>query len=749
MSQSSSRSPRLLMRTSLAALVGTATLAVASSAQAQTAIAGSDPGTAGPSESSSGSRDEILVTAERRTENIQRVPISISAFSAATLNDRQIGNIEDIQRIAPSLQAGFNIGATQFVAIRGIGAQLYDLAAEPAVAVSQDGIVYTTQNSFNLDLFDVDRVEVLRGPQGTISGRNAIAGAINIYSKRPTATFEGGLTATAGNYERLALEGYLNGPLVGDTLMARIAARVDRDNGWLSNTLLNKKLGATDKLQLRASLLYRPTDTFEALLILDALRDRSSSFTLSSDVRVRPDTPTLFERYGIVPFNWDKKTAQLDDPGDFNISRYQPTLQLKWTLGPGTTLNSTTGYLRLRTRQSWDLDGTSLPILSWDLTKPNGFDVDQFSQELTLTSQLSNRVDLIAGGIYVQNHLQEHIHYGLPLVGLPVTTFDGDAHQRLRSWSAYAQLRYNLLTDLRFSAGVRYTHDTKSYDDRLATSGVNNRVGGKASWDAFTPRFSLDYAASRDLTVYATVSKGFKSGGFVTFSNPLNQFEPETVWNYETGLKADLLDRRLRMQLSGFYMDYSGLQQAVYGSSTGNVLTSQVVNAKKATVKGIELELDGHPTDALHLTFAGSWLHGRYGELQSADNIYPELGVRDLSGNRLVRAPEWQFNAAAEYTARLSSRWSATFSASYAWQSRIYFDFFNRTSVSQAAYGLINLNAALESADGRWRFGAYVKNLTDKLYWTHDNPVVFFGTPDSSISIGEPRRFGASVAYRF
>lgn len=728
----------LLARSALSviAVAGTSAPAVAQSVSPADDSAAEDVG-------------EIVVTAEKRSSTVRDIPMAISAYAPATLQQKQITSIEDIQRISPSMQAGFKVGATQFVFIRGIGAQLYQLAAEPAVAVSQDGIVNTSQNSMNLDLFDVSRVEVLRGPQGTIAGRNAIAGAVNVYSNEPTPNFEGALTATIGNYERLAVEGYLSGPIAGDKVMARLAIRSDRDNGWLRNTLLDTRLGQTDKLQFRATVLARPTDDFEALAILDVVRDRSTTFTVADNIRIRSDKPSLTEAFGAIPFSWSDKTVAMDESGSWNLRRYQPSLRLKWAVSPSTSITSLTGYLKQEVFTRWDLEGSSLPLFVWNpkATLPL-FDIDQFSQELTVVSDISDRLELIAGGLYVSNHLKDVNQLGIPFDSIPVDAIDNRANQRLESISGYAQLRLKLLPNLRVSAGARYTHDRKKYDATLNVFGSIVQNQANTTWDDVTPRFTIDFTLSKDLTVYATVSKGFKSGGYVTFSAPINQFDPETAWNYEAGIKGSLFDGRLTGALTGFYMRYKGLQQSQASVSSGDII-GRVVNADTAAIKGAELELDARVTNTLRLSFSGNWLHGRYGRLLSADPVYPERGVQDYSGNRLVRAPDWQFSAGADYSTAIGSDWNATLSASYSWQTKVYFDFTNKETVAQPTYGLVNLMASLESSDGNWRVAAYLRNLTDKFYVTENYPLVERDVTYGSLTIGGPRRFGVSLTRHF
>lgn len=701
--------------------------------------------------------EEIIVTAEKRAESIQRMPIAISAFSGESISDSGIADVEYLRQLAPSVQAGMKEGGYTRISIRGIGSDLGAIADEPTVALSQDGVPYSSLHLFSLDLFDVERVEVLRGPQGTISGRNATAGAINIISKRPTETFEGGLKATLGSYDRTAIEGHLSGPLVADRLLGRLAVRSDQDSGWITETAHGQSLGTTDKVQLRASLLARISDDLEANLIIDHLRDQSDYLFGVEGGRARPDVPSLVERFGIPGFDYDARTVEHDALTDSTIEKSQATLRLSWDMSPSTRLVATTGYVDFDMAALLDNDGTAAPLLVFHPSNPYGVGVWQMSQEVTLTADLTDRFDAIFGALYMKNGSRSGGTLGLPLSGIPL---DGRTvfalRQNLTSWGGYTQLRYRLTDAVRVSAGVRYTNDEKSYNDATMILGGRRAVRAEYDWSAVTPRVAVDYTPTEDLTFYGSVSRGFKSGGFASFAVPANPFDPEYVWNYETGVKTNWLDQRLRIAVTGFFMDYTDLQQSVYGLDEVSVI-ARVVNAASATIKGVELEIDAQVSDRFKLAASGTWLDAKYDDLRSADSLYPELGtlgpagvnVRDASGNQLIRAPEWQFNIGGEYTVPLGKFGEGTLRASYSWQDDVYYTFFNDPLASQDAYGLLNLSAAIETSDARWRLSAYVSNAQDEFYFTQKNSTVSAGAPTSAAKVGNPRVYGVSLAHSF
>ncbi len=702
--------------------------------------------------------EEIIVTAEKRAESLQDIPIAISAFSNQTIERRGIDGLRDLQQIAPSLQFGESQN-NPHVSLRGIGAELPNIGAESGIAIAQDGIVLSNRFLFDADFFDVERVEVMRGPQGTIAGRNATGGAINVYSRRPTEEFEAGIKAALGNYNRVALDGYLSGPILGDKLLARVAVRSDRAEGWLHNKLLDTHLNETDKVFVRTSFLTNIWDNFEAHLILEGSFDRGLKAPSVEAGRARSDTPSIGEYAGVQQSDLDALEIYTNTPAnpDQREEKYQATLKLTWDVSDAATVTSTTGYIDFFAEIGGDYDSSAADAVP---IPDIGVDVWQLSQEITLAADLSDRLDLIFGGLYYRSSAKEPLNVGLPYSGIPVGTLLLEPSQDLSSWSLYTQLRYRISDTLRVALGGRYTYDDKDFTEIDTFAGNPGLVPGapaSKTWSAFTPRVAIDYTPTDDMTVFASVSRGFKSGGFNTYSVPVDRYEPEYVWSYELGLKANWLDRRLRTALTAFYMDYTDLQQSIFGE--GERALPKTSNAASSKIKGIEAELEAFVTDQFRVSASGTWLDATYSDLKTSDALFPELGefnpatglnVRDLSGNRLVRAPEWQFSFTGEYTIPLQGEWQAVLRTDYYWQDAVFFDFFNNDLLKQGAYGLLNLYGAIETEDGRWKFAAYARNLLDERYF--GNKLTSIGgapVPVHSGNIGTPRMYGVSLSHQF
>ncbi|MBA4759299.1 TonB-dependent receptor [Sphingosinicella sp.] len=720
--------------------------AAATHASAQDVNSGRNP--AGQGEADIERLGEIIVTAEKRAESAQSVPIAISAFTGEELENAGVTDIESLKQVSPNLQFGKG-PIDNFVSIRGVGAELINISSEPGVSIAQDGVPFSSPTMFDAAFMDVARIEVLRGPQGTIAGRNATGGTINIYSALPTSRFEGRVRAAVANFDYRMAEGMISGPLAGDVLLGRLAVRRERSDGWATNTLTGETFNNADNFKARATLLAKFSPDFTASLILEKFIDDSSPMIFGLG-RARPDRPSYAEAIGSVDYDREARTFSANYPSNRRVEGEKGILRLSWDLGLTTNLTSITGYVA--NKNSGQFGGALVDTLAvFDYLET---DVEQRSQEVTLTTDLSDRLDLILGGIYLNSKSHEPLLFGLPSAGLPVDTFDFTADQTLNSFAFYTQWRYRLSDEVRLTVGGRYTHDEKHYREVDFFAGFPlPTVDAKRAWEAFTPRFAIDYMPNPDLLFYASVSRGFKAGGinaFATSDGTFDEFEPEFIWNYEAGVKANLLDNRVQTSLTGFYMDYTNVQQnlRILNETTG-VLLPNVINASSATIKGIEASIDAAATDQLMLRAAGTWLDATYDELETNDLIYPELGLRDLSGNRLTRAPEWQFTTSGIYTLPIGNSLQAIFRADYQWQSKVYFSFFNHPLNAQKAYGVLNLSASLGGVDGNWRLDAFVRNVTDAFYVTYAEANVSQGNPSLGGAVGQPRMYGLSAEFKF
>lgn len=700
---------------------------------------------------------EVIVTAERRSERIQDLPLAISAYSGDALQKAGVSGLADLGRLEPTLTLS-QAGPQTYITLRGIGAQVASIGSEAAVNVSQDGVVFARHLFFNNDFMDVERVEVLRGPQGTISGRNATGGSINVITRRPTNAFEAGVGVSYGNYNRYATNGYISGPILDGALRGRLAFSTENANGWLKDLVNNQRLGSKDLVHGRLSLAANPTETLDAFLSIDLVRDQGLPMAVATSGRAAPNTPSFGEVFKVPELDVHKLTIRNNQRTDYLRQQAGASLILKQQLGEKATLTSVSSYWKTDVTDVQDTDGTTVSVGDFPFFRWHDW---QLTQELTLAADLTDRLDLIAGGLYMRERARQPLEYvAAALLVLP-GAYVTHPKQDLHSYSVYGQLRYRLTDQLRASAGVRFTRDKKRYDEPATVPCVF--VGACAappffgvpvhlpvaheSWDAVTPRFALDYSVNPEATLYAVASRGFKAGGYNTLTFGQDTFDPEFVWNYEVGAKTYFFDRRLRANVSAFYMDYTQLQVTVFRNVNGSVV-SQVENVPKAIIKGVELELEARVTS--DFTLSGS-LARTNAEVDKAEGINPLTGVfGSFKGNTLPNSPKLHYTLSAEYAHPIADGYTGRLRADYSWRSHQFFDFWNNRLISEDSYGLLNLSAAVETDDGHWTVGAFARNLTDERYFTRRySSSIVPGVPLNESTLGEPRMYGVSLAYKY
>ena len=709
---------------------------------------------------------DIIVTAERRPEGLQNVPIAITALSGNTLDKAGVKTVGDLTQLAPSLQFGQR-STNNFIALRGIGQAGQDIGSQSGVTVSLDGVPLVNQFMLNPAFLDVERIEVLRGPQGTFQGRNATGGAINVYSNGPTNKTDGAISFNVGDYDRIGVNGYVNALLSND-LTGRFSFQTDRADGWLKNGYTGGQYDNTNMQEVRGQLLYKPDNGFSVRALIDYshIRDNPEFNVILARADANLPTPTQVPGYPYLSNNVDNLTVYMNEPNNREVNNLRTTLVAAYRWGDNSSITATTGYIDYRMKLTdLDVDLTPAPTSYFNLI---GISTKQFSQELTYSTDLGSKADLTIGGIYIHSTSNEPLYLSLQtiqdyLVYLPT--------EKLDSYAGYGQLRYNLTSKLRATIGGRYTLDRKSYLMDASVLAFNTVLSGKNHWGAFTPRFVLDYTPTKDTLIYASVSRGFKSGGFNTLGDitqPVNRFNPEFVWNYEAGLKVALFDKRLRFGLTGFYSDYTNLQQTVFriGLEGSDVRYPRVENASSAKIKGIEFEMQAAPVTGLLLTGAVTRLDAKFGKFcnndplssgtvtapscvgATADGAPLPAGAENLKDNGLPQAPKWQFNASAQYSMPISGNLQITARADYKWQSRVFFDIYNNPLNAQNSYGLFNASLGIGSSNDGWSVTGWVRNAFDKRYIS-EGTVSPGATPSVNGTIGMPRMYGATFTSHF
>jgi iron complex outermembrane recepter protein len=665
---------------------------------------------------------EIVVTATKTgATEAQKTPIALSVYSSDQLNNSVANNVKDLVALTPSLNVSQTTASAE-IYIRGIGSNNVFNGSDPDVTVQSDGVYIARAFGQFADFLDVSRVEVLRGPQGTLYGRNAVGGTINIISRAPTDDFEAKTQVTLGDYSLLQTQAYVSGALVKGLLDASLSVNYITHSPWEDNIVPGQPgLDDANHGGLRGQLLFRPTDNVQMTTRMDwskADEYFDASAHLLAPYPKAPLATSILGNYTLTALD----TPQLNHEEIWGISE-----DINAQINDWLSLKSITAYRDSWYRLTVDGDGTELPINSGyqaDLSK-------QFSQELNLVAK-RDHFDGVAGVYFFNEHEISEVYSDLPAPGPNLQNLvQPDAYAR--SYAAFAQGTYHLFDTVGLTAGARYTEDRKElnqyYSRNILSLGVP--LPGYPFIDdvvrhfhATTPKFGVDWQATPDVLVYATATRGFKSGGtnYAASNAAALSFAPEYIWSYETGAKSEWLDHRLRVNLTGFLYDYSNLQvQSLLGPGV-----TTIANAATAKIKGAELETTVEPIPRLVLTANYSLLNARYTRFDAASvpasltpylagspNLNPN-GTYDASGNRLSAAPHDSVSTSAQYGWNMSGG-RPFLRAEYYWQSRAYYDPSNAPIMSQKAYGLANAFVGYDS-DSKWSVHFFVKNLTDTHY---------------------------------
>ncbi|MFC5343393.1 TonB-dependent receptor domain-containing protein (plasmid) [Brevundimonas staleyi] len=687
---------------------------------------------AGPqAETQATALDEIIVTAQKRDERAQNVPISLTAFSANTVDRFQLESLRDVSRLTPGLLVSAFNQSSPTIAVRGATNTFTQIGANKPVAVVVDDLFIPRNSAATFELYGLNSIQVLKGPQGTLFGRNVTGGAIVLDTGRPDlGETSGSIRAGAGSFSLRQVDGFVDLP-VGDLAAFRLAGSVKTRDGYGRDRLTGREQDDLESNSLRGQLRLVPNDTFEVLLGADYSDDHNGGRTLSSSG---------------VGSDGDRRTSELDFAQAFDRNQWGASARAFWTLPVGQ-VTSITGYRSSQSGEDYSGTGTSYRFLTGTASQTVNRDVDQvglFSQELRYASPKWGWGDFVAGVYYSSEdaNRQLTVRNLAAVTGRVTSNVLTDQAVDTTSYAVFADGVLHLRDDLDLTLGARYTHDEKRASlnrvDAIAAPNSFRAVDLKADWGEVTPRAVLTWRPMQDVSLYGSVTRGYTAGGFntdaATLSALTTPFDPETVTNYELGVKSQWLDNRLRVNGSIFQMDYKDKQELFFNNVT-RVLT--ITNAGQATIKGAELEVTYQPTRWLGLS-------ATYGLL---DTVYDEFiipGGAVYTGNSLGSSPRNKGSLAADLDLPLGSAGYLIGSASWA-----YTDGYNTGAAADPnlqikSYALTNLMIGYEPANRAWRATAWIKNAGD---------VDYVLTPSTqgvlAEYLGEPRTWGITVSARF
>lgn len=703
---------------------GTAIAQVSPPAPADARAAQGDPA----AQSSGSQLEEIIVTAQRREQRLQDVPIAVSAVSGEALTSRGVTNLLGLTPSVPGLQVAVT-GAATSIYLRGIGENGGAPENEASVATYIDG-VYIASNSATFNaLNNIQRIEVLKGPQGTLFGRNATGGVIQIVTKDPSQTPSAMLTAGYGNYDTVSSTFYGTTPLTSNLAIDLAASYRNQMDGFGRNVTRNTETNKSRDFVIRSKILWTPGDRTEVRLA----GDYADGFSSRGDYVFTP---------GNSGFDGVPSAGGFDTRGSFPAFTTRQggggSVRIDHDLD-AVKFTSISAYRVLNSKYQADYDATPLDIVFGYFPARQ----HNFSQEFQISSSSGSAIEWLVGAFYFNNSVRRGSEAG-GLAYFPLTIVSSNTRQRTESLAGYAQATATLIDKLKLTGGFRFTSERQKFDGttQIDNGPVITLAPAKQGYDKPTWRLALDYAFADAIHGYVSYNRGVKSGGFnlSTFST----YNPETLDAYEVGLKSELLDRRLRLNIAAFQYDYRDIQLTVINATNG---LAEFTNAAKARIRGVEADLQAMPVENLTISAAASYLHGKYLSFPNAPN-YSGNGpstappVIDASGRSTIYTPKFTGNVGFNYVIPSDS-------GEFTLTSNLYYNdgfwFGADQHFRQPSHFLLTASVGWTSPNERLGLRVWGANLANEKYYASGSPS-FLG---NLANRADPRTYGVTGTLKF
>ena len=715
---------------------------------------------------SEGRVERVVITAERRTSTLDATPAAVTALNGPQLTEQGATSLADVLNLAPNTSFSSQ-GSTQ-IFIRGIGNVFLLAGGDPGVALYADGIYLSDQTSTNVALFDTQRVEILRGPQGALYGRNATGGAINLISAPPTNAFHSRLGVEVGNYGRKQTEGFVSGPLGGSATTARLSFQFRDVDGYTKNPLAGTPAGPI----VSGGPVFAPPDRLDdlrsAALRLQTLTrfgDKASLRLIAGYYHENdngPSLPLLIDPlmnssllYGLYPEADPRRQASQGAINRIDVRSLQAIYERPLD---GGTLSLTAAWRKSDVHHAWDGDETAAPSAALNFTTAS---TDK-SIDMHFTSRDDARLQWLAGLVaqeFKQRQdvtLRAQVPVGFLVPGQSLTTalpggFRADLGGpiRTRSLAAYTDLRYALTPSLALLGGVRLNRDTKRADEYQTLTVPAFGLGGTRTdtphdgWTSLSGSAGAEYRLAADTLTYARVSHGFKSGAVNLGALQGNLVRPETVTALELGLKTRSLDRRGVFNAAVFSSTYKDMQVAQ--ASSANVI---LANASRARIDGAEFEFLLRPTPAWRLSATLGLMDPTYRDFTNTDTRNDPTHAVDVSGRQLAQVSRRQLVLGGAYTRNVGNH-RLSLSGDYMYRSKIYFTEFNTPDAMQNGYGLLNLAATIAPTAGHWKLYGYIRNATNTTALTSMLITATNLGSTRQVTYTPPRQFGIGATWEF
>ncbi|AJP73192.1 TonB-dependent receptor [Sphingomonas hengshuiensis] len=722
---------------------------------------------------------DIIVTARRTSERLQDVPVAVTALGGEALAERNVATLDEIAKFTPNIRfdgaaalSGGNYNATVFV--RGVGQNDFAIFSDPGVGFYVDDVYYARSIGGVMDAVDIDNVQVLRGPQGTLFGKNTIGGAVLINTTNPDLNeYSGRIEGTYGSYDRVDVKGAVNLPIVPGLAALRISAASLNRDGYVKRLFDGDTQGDRAAQMVRAKLRIQPEGS--GLTI-----DIGGDYTRARETSAPSDLLAVGNKPGItgIPFLTNYNTYVAPSRGivapngqrTLNPSYITASPYETWAGGPNdndldlwgvqstiayefgnATLKSITAYRDMKAY--FTRDGDNTPFVFRQTT--NRDKQWQLSQELQLTGKaIDDRLSYVLGGFYFKEKASDiataDLAIGLWAPAAPPPYSPAVFIQNYtdnRSLAAYGQVDFEIVPRLRITAGGRYTSDQKIF----TSINVRQRdlvkfvdVTKKATFEKFTPRLGMDFKATKDLLLYVSYSKGFKQGGFngrpLVSDAEVTAYAPEELTTYEGGIKSQWLEGMVTANLAVFHSKYKDIQLTV-----NQTPTNFVANAASGEINGVELETVLRPAPWFTFNAGLGYLDAKYTSVGAG--LGPTQILPITLNSHFVKAPEWTVTSGVNVTHEFAGGSEAAFRADYTMYSRIYHDVANSPLITDDGYGLLNARLSYTLPNKDITLAVFGTNLTKELYLVSGNVSGAFGLAEASY--GRPREWGVSAGFKF
>jgi iron complex outermembrane receptor protein len=726
-----------------------------------------------------GRLEDVVVTARRRAENIQDVPIPITAITGNSLEESGQYRLEDLNERLPSLNAQFANPRQTSIAVRGLGNNPANDGLESSVGVYLDDVYLGRPGMANQDFVDIDQVSLLRGPQGTLFGKNTTAGVLNITTRAPSFTPDGTVEASGGNYDYYQVRGTLSGPLADDTLAGRLSyARTSRD-GFIDNVTDGRRLNGVDRQGLRGQLLFKPNDSLSIRVIGDYEKE-DSDCCVSVLYNVGPNNGALLKARLAAAgateiFDPNYLSSSINDTQHMEVRQSGGSVQANWRFAGGYNLTSITAFRSWHFIPTNDADGTNISAL---INAGQADSDSQASQEIRVASPTGGPIDWV-GGVYYFYQYQENLAYNQygpaahALYGLPAFYNDSysevHAHPKTNSYAAFGQGTWHPADGLDLTLGLRDTNEEKtSHIERDAPVGAPGIALAlppyssgdlKVSNNNVSALLSLGYKFDANMLGYVSASHGAKAGG-INQSVPGKGLtvaslyvSPEKANDYELGVKSTLLDQHLLVNVNVFWTDVTDYQATQLEQTLPGVFVQTLSNIGGVRTRGVETEVTAKPVDWLAFDLNASYNDAVYTSYSNAPCSVESSGAGkttcDLTGQQVVGAPKWVVNPDVSVNHSVGGGVNGYALAGYSWRSSFFGTADNSEYGLVRAYGLVNLRLGVRGDLGsnKWDVSLWADNALDKRYLVGGLSGATFGA--YSLFPGTPRFWGATVRVEF